>query len=209
MIRISIIGNLAADAEVKESNGSRFITFRVADTRKWVSKGTTVEETQWASCIMNATDGNLIDYLKTGVKVYVEGMPTIDIYSSPKLRRMVGRYNISVTHVELCGGSSDLVPKQLVDDSGVIVDIHKAFYIDPAISKEYVGRHLYGKRGGLFGVDTYGYVWPVEEQQQPTQQDEGNQAQAAEQENSSAAAPGHETLTEDNEKKQAGKKQKK
>ena len=35
MIKLEIIGNLGADAEVKVYNGNKFVTFRVAHTDKW------------------------------------------------------------------------------------------------------------------------------------------------------------------------------
>ena len=32
MLKVEIIGNLGADAEIKEANGSKFVTMRVAHT---------------------------------------------------------------------------------------------------------------------------------------------------------------------------------
>lgn len=168
MIRISMIGNLAADAEVKNANGKQYLVFRLADTRKWKdAQGQQHEETQWASCIMNADSVNILPYLRKGTKVYIEGNPSIEIYSSPKLRAMTARYNINVQHVELCGGLSDLVPKRLVGEGGELIDIVKAYYIPANISEPYRGKTLYGERGGTFVVDAQGYVLPDNPYPQP------------------------------------------
>ena len=35
MLKVELIGNLGADVEIKESNGSKFATFRVANTEKF------------------------------------------------------------------------------------------------------------------------------------------------------------------------------
>ena len=36
MLKCEIIGNLGADAEVKEANGSKFVAMRVAHSSKWI-----------------------------------------------------------------------------------------------------------------------------------------------------------------------------
>lgn len=167
MINISMIGNLAADAQITSGNGKEWLTFRLADTRRWNDQqGNKHESTQWASCIMPATQGNLLNYLKKGVKVYVSGSSEIEIYSSPKLRKMVARYNISVLHVELCGGSSDAVPRQLAAPDGTLVDILKAFYISPSEQKEAQYTQLFSPAGGIFDVDANGFVWPSQQQEE-------------------------------------------
>lgn len=171
MITISMIGNLAADAEVKAGNGKNWLTFRLADTRKWTdANGQKHESTQWASCIMPATQTNLVPYLRKGVKIFVSGSCDIEIYSSPKLRCMVGRYNISVQHVELCGGSADAVPRRLVTPDGVLLDVEKMYRINKDAQAMAYYTELYGENGGVFKVDSQGFLTPqpatVEQQQQ-------------------------------------------
>lgn len=160
MVSITFIGNLAADAEIKGGNGKDWLTFRLADTRKFTdAQGNQHEVTQWASCIMQAQQGTLIQYLKKGVKVCVQGSSDIEIYSSPKLKRMVARYNISVQHVELCGGSSDTVPRKLVAPDGQLIDVYKAYYINPAVQANEHYTELLSPGGGAFTVDANGFVW--------------------------------------------------
>lgn len=167
MISIQAIGNLASDAEVKNANGKDFCVFRLADSRRWTaSDGTKHEETQWFSCIMSRGYENVVPYLKKGVRIFIQGQPNIEIYSSPKDRCMKARYNVQVFQVELVGGQAEAVPRRLVTPDGQLVDIFKAYYvrkgdIDPTVVKQ-----LFGEKGGSYNVDSYGFVWPVDGQSQ-------------------------------------------
>lgn len=109
MIKMEIIGNLGADAEVKAYNGNKFVSFRVAHTDKWVDQQTGVISTQtiWVSCSLNGDGGGLTPYLKKGTKVFVRGTPNFVVYSSPKTRKMETGVNLFVREVELCGGHQE------------------------------------------------------------------------------------------------------
>ena len=109
MIKLEIIGNLGADAEVKVYNGNKFVSFRFAHTDKWVDQNTGVISTQttWVSCSMNGDGGGLTPYLKKGTKVFVRGTPNFVVYSSPKTHKMESGVNLFVREVELCGGHQE------------------------------------------------------------------------------------------------------
>lgn len=109
MIKLEIIGNLGADAEIKQYNGNKFVSFRVAHTDKWVDQQTGVISTQttWVSCSLNGDGGALTSYLKKGTKVYVRGTPSFVVYSSPKTHKMESGINLFVREVELCGGHQE------------------------------------------------------------------------------------------------------
>lgn len=109
MIKLEIIGNLGADAEVKVYNGNKFVSFRVAHTDKWVDQNTGVISTQttWVSCSLNGDGGGLTPYLKKGTKVFVRGTPNFVVYSSPKTHKMETGVNLFVREVELCGGHQE------------------------------------------------------------------------------------------------------
>lgn len=161
MLRLSVIGNLGADAQVKTKDGNEWIVFKIAHTESWTdSENVKHENTQWVSCIMTRTQSRIIEYLKKGTKVFAQGRLSTDVYSSPKERRMVVGLNLSVDTIELCGGSNDLVPKRLVTEQGVLLDVYKAFYINPDEQKANHHRILYGERGGEYQVDTVGFVFP-------------------------------------------------
>ena len=109
MIKIEVIGNLGADAQLQVLNGNKFVSFRVANTDSWTDKktGEIVKSTQWISCSLNGDGGNLLPYLKKGAKVFVRGNANMVIYSSPKTHQMEIGINLFVREIELCGGSKE------------------------------------------------------------------------------------------------------
>lgn len=151
MFRSIIIGNLGADALVKNENGKPFVSFSVGHNDRWTdTDGNVKESTQWISCAMNGDGGKLLPYLKKGKAVYVEGRTTTRVYSSEKLRKMVAGVNINVDHLELIGGSTDDVPRRLATTDGVLHDVHKAYYIELEESKQILGK---GREADLLSAD--------------------------------------------------------
>ena len=78
--KVTLIGNLGADPEVRStSGGNRVATFSLATSRSWTgASGEKQEKTEWHRCVVwNAKTSQLADiverYLKKGDKVYVEG----------------------------------------------------------------------------------------------------------------------------------------
>ena len=76
--RVTLIGNLGADPEVKSfQNGGRICNLRIATSETWKDKATgeRKEKTQWHRVVVN--NENLVGicekYLKKGSKVYLEG----------------------------------------------------------------------------------------------------------------------------------------
>lgn len=114
MIKMEIIGNLGADAQLQSVNGNTFVSFRIANTDAWTDKttGEIKKNTQWVSCSLNGNGGNLLPFLKKGVKVFVRGNAQIVIYSSPKSHQMEAGVNLFVREIELCGGHQEQTPPQ-------------------------------------------------------------------------------------------------
>ena len=74
MFKVEIIGNLGADCEIKESNGSKFVTMRIAHTTSYVKDdGSKQESTIWVDVTLNNAESKVIPYLKQGVRVFVRG----------------------------------------------------------------------------------------------------------------------------------------
>lgn len=105
MLRLEMIGNLGADAQLVTSNGHKFCSFRVAHTDKWKNQQTGQEttNTMWVSCTLNGDGGKLLPYLKKGVKVFIRGSVGVNVYSSAKTRQMEASLNCAVWEIELCG----------------------------------------------------------------------------------------------------------
>jgi single-strand DNA-binding protein len=120
MIRLEIVGNLGADAEIKEYNGNKFVSFRVAHSEKWVDHKTGAISTQttWVSCSLNGNGKGLTQYLKKGTKVFLRGTPNFVQYSSPKTHKMEVGVNLFVKEIELCGG----LLEQSQDNSGNVIE---------------------------------------------------------------------------------------
>ena len=109
MIKMEVIGNLGADAQLQVYSGNKFISFRVANTDSWTDRqtGEIKKTTQWISCTLNGDGGGLFQYLKKGTKVFVRGNAQTIVYSSPKTHQMECGINLYVREIELCGGKQE------------------------------------------------------------------------------------------------------
>ena len=174
MLRFQVIGNLGADAEVKNMNGRMAVVFNVAHTDRWTDEaGTKHESTTWVSCKYNGDGGKLLQYLKKGTMVYVEGSGSARVFSSEKQRKMVAGLNLTVSHIELVGGSNtDEVPRNLADSQGLLYPVFKAYFLSAEATKQLKApTWLQDPRGNRFNVSAEGWVTPDRTTPQPTQQD--------------------------------------
>lgn len=165
-----VIGNLGADAEVVENNGQKFITLSIADSRKYRKQdGSEVTQTNWVDAIINNPDHPILPYLKQGVKVCVIGNTSLRVYSSKKDRMMKAGMTIHVNTIELCGGSSESVPRQLIDpDNGMVFDVQKYYWVnrDNKSMKKGESYVLVDTKGNQYSMSKGGFVVPLQEQNQ-------------------------------------------
>ena len=106
MIKMTVIGNIGADAVQRETNGRKYTTFNVAVSSKFKNQdGSETERTTWISC---ARDGQspIDQWLKKGRQVYVEGTPSVSLYTDNQ-----GHPNcnlkLAVHRIELLGGKDE------------------------------------------------------------------------------------------------------
>ena len=132
MFTAHVIGNLGSDAEVVESNGKKFVTLSIADSRKFKKDdGTEINQTTWIDAIINNVDAPILPYLRQGVKVCVYGNVSLRVYSSKKDRMMKAGATIHVLSIELCGGSSDDVPRELIDpETAMVFKTNKYYWVN-------------------------------------------------------------------------------
>ncbi|MBZ9822308.1 single-stranded DNA-binding protein [Mesorhizobium sp. CA4] len=76
--KVILVGNLGADPEIRRMNsGDPVVNFRIATSESWRDKNTgeRKEKTEWHTVVVfNAALAKLAEqYLKKGMKVYVEG----------------------------------------------------------------------------------------------------------------------------------------
>ena len=107
MIKLFAIGNLGADAELKNINGAEFISFRIADNRSFIgSDGLQRQSTTWLSCSMDAERKKLVEYLKKGQKVYIEGFPTVRAGRNQE-GQDTAYMNVYVHNLEFCSAKDE------------------------------------------------------------------------------------------------------
>jgi single-strand DNA-binding protein len=117
--RVTLIGNLGADPEVRSTaNGSRVATISLATSRVWKNQsGERQEKTEWHRVVLWNNRGNALAdlverYCKKGDKVYVEG--SIE-YRSWQDREGQTRYTTEITARDLIllsprSAESDILP---------------------------------------------------------------------------------------------------
>lgn len=111
MLQLQVIGNLGADAEIKDFNGRKCVAFNVAHTERYKdAQGNQVESTTWVSCLWNGDGGKLLQYLKRGTQVFAEGSMSLRVYDSAKAHAKIAGANLSVRHIELVGGKKEDSP---------------------------------------------------------------------------------------------------
>lgn len=104
MQRLEIIGHLGADAEVKAvQGGSQFVAFRVACSQRFNDQ----EVTQWYDCTMSDPNMKVVQYLKSGTRVFVRGIPSYRIFDSAKYHMKFVGVNVHVLEVQLCSDKKD------------------------------------------------------------------------------------------------------
>lgn len=168
MFKVEVIGNLGADCEVKNEQGYKFATFRVAHSERWTdADGKEQTQVIWIDCTINNIESKVIPFLKAGVKVFVRGFGTLRVYSSKKDRMMKAGLTCKVLEIELCGGGHDDVPRQLIEpSSGALVDVTKHYWanIDTKNIKKDEFFELIDKQGNRYKGNKAGFVVPVVEQ---------------------------------------------
>ena len=108
--RVFLLGNVGSDPEIRESNGGKFATFRLATTDKGYTKrdGTQVpERTEWHNIVANSNIVGVIEnYVRKGTKLYIEGKLRTRKYTArDNTERTVTE--IYIDNMELLGGKHE------------------------------------------------------------------------------------------------------
>lgn len=103
MLVVEIIGNLGADAVIKEFKGKKFISFSVAHTESYTDgQGQKHERTTWVSCLKYG-ESAVINYLKKGTRVFLRGELSVKTYVARGT--VQAGINCKVKELQLLGGS--------------------------------------------------------------------------------------------------------
>jgi len=109
MQKISVIGNVGKDAEVKQVAGKDLIVFSVATVEKWKSPdGQSQSKTTWHEVEIwrQAGKSGLVSYVKKGGLIYIEGKAKVDAYVN-KSGEAVGKLVIVANDVQLLSSSQN------------------------------------------------------------------------------------------------------
>ena len=103
MLVSEIIGNIGADAEIKEFSGKKYVSFSVehSDFNKDQNVNK-IEQTTWVSILWYGDGGGLFQYLKKGAKVFVRGRQKVKVYSDKNGNAQCA-INVNASEVQLCG----------------------------------------------------------------------------------------------------------
>lgn len=109
MERITLIGNITADATVKEVGTQKVINYCIAVNEKYKNKnGEKVEKSYFYNCTMwkpKEASTSVANYLTKGTLVHAEGVPEPDVYKN-KDGEMVGAIKVNITEVRFLGGGN-------------------------------------------------------------------------------------------------------
>lgn len=167
MLQVTLIGNIGANAEIKNSDGREFVTFRVAHNESYTAAdGQKVEKSAWVDVTMNCSNGRpaVLPYLVKGALVFVTGNVSLRAYSSEKDRCWKAGMTIHCQNLGLLGGQTDPVPRRLFTKAGVQIDVEKYYHVNTDNTE------LLDSRGNVYTIDSNGWVGGV----QSKQEDNGN-----------------------------------
>lgn len=112
MIKTMAIGHLGNDAVVNNVNGRNVINFNMAHTEKYKNaEGVEVNRTLWVGCSHWTEKLNIANYLKKGIQVYVEGVPSIKSYTD-KNGAVQNQLSLRIMSIQLLGSAKSTQEQQ-------------------------------------------------------------------------------------------------
>ena len=104
--RITVIGNLTKDAEVKEVKDRKAINFSVAVNETWTQNGEKLEKSTFFNCVLwRDSNVKVAEFPSKGTKVFLEGTPEPEMFKN-KDGEMKCAIKILVSNLLLIGGGS-------------------------------------------------------------------------------------------------------
>lgn len=107
MIKLQCIGYLGKDATLNQVNGKTVINFNIAHGEKYKdSSGNEINKTTWVSCGYWSDKTTIVQYLKKGTLIYVEGIPDIKTYKDNQ-GQMNANITLRVNNIQLLGSKKE------------------------------------------------------------------------------------------------------
>jgi single-strand DNA-binding protein len=112
MIKTTAIGHLGNDAIVNSVSNRNVINFNIAHTEKYKNaEGVDINKTVWIGCSYWSEKLNIANYLKKGIQVYVEGVPSVKSYTD-KNGVVQNQLALRITSIQLLGGGQKTTQEQ-------------------------------------------------------------------------------------------------
>lgn len=105
-----MIGRLGQDAIVRTWNGRKAISFSIAYNESYTDKDGVKhsKEPIWVNCTLwRDNETSLAKYLRKGQLVYVDGTPSIKVYTSNKTGEVRPDFQLNVRQLQLLGKADD------------------------------------------------------------------------------------------------------
>jgi single-strand DNA-binding protein len=101
-LRATGIGNLTKDAEIKDLNGKKCVTFSLASNKK---DRDGKETTEYYDCFLYREKTGIAQYLTKGKQIYIEG--DINVAANEYKGKTYINKNVTVHVLEFCGGKAE------------------------------------------------------------------------------------------------------
>lgn len=100
-----IIGNVVADATIKESNGNKFVSFRMAVNDNYKKDtGEKVELVEWYNVTTKQT--SIAEHLKKGTAIFVQGKLRFSLYDDKENRKQIS-LDLRADKIQLLGSPKE------------------------------------------------------------------------------------------------------
>lgn len=108
MKKITLIGNITRDSEIKDFSNRKAINFSVAVNESYKdSSGNKVEKSSFFNCTIWRENTSIATYLKKGVKVYLEGDNFDSEYYQNREGEIKTSIKINVSKLELLSSQNN------------------------------------------------------------------------------------------------------
>jgi single-strand DNA-binding protein len=102
MLVVNLVGNLGKDAESKVlDNGKTVISFSVCVNEKVKTGSEYVEQSTWLKVSFFTNSNTVLTHLKKGVKVFVCGKLSIEIYQSKNTGKEMFTINVIASNLQI------------------------------------------------------------------------------------------------------------
>jgi single-strand DNA-binding protein len=106
MLNLQVMGFVGKDAVVRNVGNQFAISFSIAHSEKFKDKnGVQQERTTWVNCTLWRENTTVAQYIRKGVRLWVEGTPSLHTYTDQQ-GRVGGSIELRVRSFEFAGEAS-------------------------------------------------------------------------------------------------------